>query len=426
MNTYLVGGAVWDSMLGLRGSDRDYVVVGATADEMLAQGYRPVGKDFPGFLHPQTHEEYALARTERKSGKGYKGCTVYAGPGVTLDEHLMRRDLTINAMAMPVDNEQEPALIDPWGGARDLKERKLRHVSPAFREDPLRVLRVARFAARFADQGFTVDESTMALMREMTASGELEHLVPERSWREIDTALGAQHARVFFEVLRECGALAVLMPELDRLFGIPQPAQWHPEIDTGLHSLMVLEQACKLSSDRSVRFAALIHDLGKGKTDPAEWPSHKGHETKGIKPVVELCERLRTPTDYLTLAKLVSEFHTHCHRAMELRPATILKLFEGIDAFRRPERLEKFLLTCEADARGRTGLEDRPYPQADYLRSAFASISGIRVPDLIKANPIPKGESSGEYIKQLVHKTRLQKISDFVDQYRVSQDEHAG
>src|SRR5690606_17360814 len=307
------------------------------------QGYCPVGKDFPVFLHPQTNEEYALARTERKSGKGYKGFTVYAAPDVTLEQDLMRRDLTINAMAMPVDNEQEPALIDPWGGARDLKERKLRHVSPAFREDPLRVLRVARFAARFADQGFTVDESTMALMREMTASGELEHLVPERSWREIDTALGAQHARVFFEVLRECGALAVLMPELDRLFGIPQPAQWHPEIDTGLHSLMVLEQACKLSSDRSVRFAALIHDLGKGKTDPAEWPSHKGHETKGIKPVVELCERLRTPTDYLTLAKLVSEFHTHCHRAMELRPATILKLFEGIDAFRRPERLEKFL-----------------------------------------------------------------------------------
>jgi tRNA nucleotidyltransferase (CCA-adding enzyme) len=424
MKIYLVGGAVRDSMLGRTGSDRDYVVVGATVDEMLAQGYRPVGKDFPVFLHPKTGAEYALARTERKSGKGYKGFTVYAAPDVTLEEDLQRRDLSINAMAVPASDSSDcvdtTALIDPWGGARDLAARKLRHVSPAFREDPLRVLRVARFAARFADLGFSVDESTMALMREITDSGELEHLVAERSWREIDTALGERRAPVFFEVLRECGALAVLLPELEKLFGVPQRAEYHPEVDTGVHSLMVLEQACKISDDKSVRFAALIHDLGKGTTDPELWPRHIGHESRGVSIIAKLCERLRTPSDYQNLAQLASEYHTHCHRALELRPVTLLKLFESVDAFRRPERLEKFLQVCEADARGRLGYEEKPYPQADYLRCAFATVTDIRVPDLLKDNPVPKDAASGEFIKALLHKTRQQKLSAFVSQYRAS------
>lgn len=424
MKIYLVGGAVRDSLLGLSGSDRDYVVVGATVDDMLAQGYRPVGKDFPVFLHPQTGEEYALARTERKSGKGYKGFTVYAAPDVSLEEDLQRRDLSINAMALPVDNPQPSALIDPWGGARDLADRKLRHVSPAFREDPLRVLRVARFAARFAGLGFNIDDATLTLMREMSQSGELEHLVAERSWREIDTALGEDRAPVFFDVLRECGALAVLMPELDKLFGVPQPAQWHPEIDTGVHSLLVLEQACKITRDKAVRFSALIHDLGKGETDPSQWPRHVGHEHKGSAIISALCERLRTPAEYLALARLGSEFHTHCHRALELRPVTLLGLFECLDAFRRGERLEKFLQVCEADARGRTGLEQRPYPQADYLRAAFAALADIRVPDLLKNNKVPEGVNQGEFIKQLLHKTRLATLTQVVKQYRQQHPEH--
>ena len=424
MNIYLVGGAVRDSLLGLSGSDRDYVVVGATVDDMLALGYRPVGKDFPVFLHPLTGEEYALARTERKSGKGYKGFTVYAAPDVTLEEDLQRRDLTINAMALPVDNPQPSALIDPWGGAHDLATRQLRHVSPAFREDPLRVLRVARFAARFAGLGFTIAESTLALMHEITASGELEHLVAERSWREIDLALGEDQAPVFFKTLRDCGALAVLIPELDKLFGVPQTAQWHPEIDTGIHSMMVLEQACKISSDKAVRFAALMHDLGKGETDPAQWPRHIGHEHKGIAVIRALCERLRTPAEYMTLARLASAFHTHCHRALELRPITILELFESLDVFRRSERLEKFLHVCEADARGRSGFEHQPYPQADYLRAAFAAVASIRVPDLLKGTTVPEGVASGEFIKQLLYKTRLGTLTQFVKQQRKHHPDH--
>lgn len=424
MKIYLVGGAVRDSLLGRSGSDRDYVVVGATVDQMLALGYRPVGKDFPVFLHPETGEEYALARTERKSGKGYKGFTVYAAPDVTLEEDLQRRDLTLNAMALPIDDLKPSALIDPWGGAQDIASRTLRHVSPAFREDPLRVLRVARFAARFAGLGFGIADSTMNLMREMTVSGELEHLVAERSWREIDTALGEEKAPVFFQVLRNCGALAVLIPELDTLFGVPQTAQWHPEIDTGIHSLMVLEQACKISKDKAVRFAALMHDLGKGETEPSQWPRHIGHEHKGIAVINRLCERLRTPAEYMTLARLASEFHTHCHRALELRPATLLTLFESLDAFRRAERLEKFLHVCEADARGRSGFELQAYPQADYLRAAFAVLADIHVPELLKEHRVPDGVNSGEFIKQLLHKTRLKKLGDFVKQQRQQDPDH--
>ena len=417
MKIYLVGGAVRDSLLGLSGSDRDWVVVGATINDMLAQGYRPVGKDFPVFLHPESNEEYALARTERKSGKGYKGFTVYAAPDVTLEEDLQRRDLTINAMAMDV-NSDDKTIIDPWHGQQDINNRLLRHVSPAFREDPLRVLRTARFAARFAPQGFKVADETMALMQQITCDGEIEHLIAERVWQEIDNVLGEQQPRVFFEVLRECGALAVLIPELDKLFGVPQPAQWHPEIDTGLHCLMVLEQACRLTEDKSVRFAALLHDLGKGDTDPAQWPKHIAHETRGIALADKVCKRLRAPNEHTELTRLSSQYHTHCHRALELKPATLLKLFEGLDAFRRPDRFAKFLLVCEADARGRTGFEQRDYPQANYLRSAFASIAAISVPELLKDNPVPSGPQAGEIIRERLTAARLQNLRQFVQQNR--------
>ncbi|MDO9477684.1 MAG: multifunctional CCA addition/repair protein [Pseudohongiella sp.] len=414
MKIYLVGGAVRDSLLNLSGSDRDWVVVGASIEEMLALGYKPVGKDFPVFLHPKTGEEYALARTERKSGKGYKGFTVYAAPDVTLEEDLQRRDLTINAMAM--DDQQQ--LVDPWGGQRDLALKHLRHVSPAFGEDPLRVLRVARFAARFAHLGFVVAPDTHQLMCSMVEEGELEHLIAERVWREMDTALGETDARVFIEVLHACGALHVLLPELDRLFGVPQPPKWHPEIDTGLHTLMVLDQACRLSNDKTVRFAALMHDLGKGTTPTAELPRHIGHETRGVKLIDKVCRRLRVPTAYAELASLASQFHTHCHQALVLRPDTVLKLFESLDAFRRAERFEKFLLVCEADARGRLGLEDDPYPQADYLRQAFKSVADLNVPDLLREHPVPAGPQAGEAIRDLLHTKRLQVLRAFVEQQR--------
>ena len=416
MKIYLVGGAVRDSLLNLPGSDRDWVVVGATIEEMLALGYKPVGKDFPVFLHPKTGEEYALARTERKSGKGYKGFTVYAAPDVTLEEDLQRRDLTINAIAM--DDQQQ--LVDPWGGQRDLELKRLRHVSPAFSEDPLRVLRVARFAARFAAQGFVVAPETQQLMCTMVDEGELEHLIAERVWREMESALGESHARVFIEVLRSCGALRVLLPELDRLFGVPQPPQWHPEIDTGVHTLMVLDQACRLSDDNTVRFAALMHDLGKGTTPVAEWPRHIGHETRGAKLIDSVCKRLRVPSAYAELASLVSRFHTHCHQALALRPDTLLKLFESLDAFRRADRFEKFLLVCEADARGRLGLEEEPYPQADYLRQAFSVVADLSVPDLLREHPVPTGPQAGEAIRGLLQARRLQLLRDFVEQQRSS------
>ena len=417
MKTYLVGGAVRDSLLGLSGSDRDWVVVGATVQDMLAQGFRPVGKDFPVFLHPESAEEYALARTERKSGKGYKGFTVYAAPDVTLEEDLQRRDLTVNAMAMEIDGDRS-RIIDPWGGQQDIRNKQLRHVSPAFREDPLRVLRTARFAARFAPLGFTVADETRQLMRQICDDGEIEHLIAERVWREIDTALGEQQPRVFFEVLRECGALSVLIPELDKLFGVPQPEQWHPEIDTGLHSLMVLDQACRLTDDKSVRFAALLHDLGKGETNPADWPAHIAHETRGIAVAERVCKRLRAPNEYSDLTRLSSQYHTHCHRALTLKPATLLKLFDGLDALRRPERFGQFLLVCEADARGRTGFEQQPYPQSAYLQGAFAVISQISVPDLLKDNPLPGDVPAGEYIRQRLHSARLKALKQYVGQHR--------
>ena len=378
MKAYVVGGAVRDRLLGLPVQDRDWVVVGATPEEMAAQGYRPVGRDFPVFLHPATHEEYALARTERKVAAGYKGFTVYAHPDVTLEEDLSRRDLTINAMAETADG----ALIDPFGGAADIGARRLRHVSPAFVEDPVRILRVARFAARFAPLGFTVAEETMALMRRMVENGEAGALVPERVWQELSRALGEERPSAFFEVLRACGALAVLFPEIDRLWGVPQPAQYHPEVDTGVHTLLVLEAAARLTPDTVVRFAALTHDLGKGTTPPAEWPRHVGHEHRGARLVGELCERLRAPNEYREVAVLTARFHGDCYRALELRPGTVLRLLDSLDAFRRPERFEQVLSACEADFHGRPGYETLAYPQAAHLRAAQAAAAVIKGADL--------------------------------------------
>ncbi len=373
MKVYLVGGAVRDKLLGLPVQDRDYVVVGATPEEMVARGFKPVGADFPVFLHPETGEEYALARTERKSGHGYKGFTVYAAPDVTLEEDLKRRDLTINAMA----EDEEGQLIDPYGGAEDLRNGVLRHVSEAFAEDPVRILRVARFAARYAKWGFRVAHSTNALMRRMVDSGEVDHLVPERVWAELERALGEDTPSRFFTVLRGCGALARLFPEIDALFGVPQPQKHHPEVDTGVHAMLVLDAAARLSTDTRVRFAALMHDLGKGDTPPEDWPRHLGHEERGAELVRAFCQRLRAPNEYRDLAVIAARFHGHCHRIGELRAATVVDMLEAMDAFRKPQRVEQFILACEADFRGRTGHEDRPYPQGEQLRRAFAAAHGI-------------------------------------------------
>lgn len=411
MNIHLVGGAVRDALLGLPTSDRDWVVTGATPAQMQALGYRPVGKDFPVFLHPQSKEEYALARTERKSGHGYKGFTFNADPAVTLEEDLQRRDLTINAIAQDAQGQ----LIDPWGGVRDLQARVLRHVSPAFAEDPLRVLRVARFAARFAPLGFRVAPQTLALMRQLSASGELQHLVAERVWQEMEKALGEAAPAEFFRVLRECGALQVILPEVDALFGVPQPALHHPEIDTGVHVLMCLEQAALLSEDPVVRFATLVHDVGKGTTAPHCWPSHHGHEERGVALITQLCERLRVPTRFAALGRLTSQYHTHCHRAAELRPDTLLKLLEALDAFRRPVQLTQFLLACEADARGRTGFEERPYPQAARVRAAFTAASAIDIPALLNQGPAGTPLREPSDIKRRITSARIAAIASTGD-----------
>jgi len=390
MEIYLVGGAVRDRLLGRAVQDRDYVVVGATPAEMTDRGFRMVGSDFPVFLHPETKEEYALARTERKSGIGYKGFTVYAGPEVTLEEDLRRRDLTINAMAEDGDGQ----LIDPFGGATDLKQGILRHVSPAFVEDPLRVLRVARFAARF---GFAVAHETLALMKDIVTAGEIEALVPERVWTEIERALAEPAPDRFIEVLRECGALARLLPELDALFGVPQRPEYHPEIDTGVHVLLVLRQSARLSGDARVRFAALMHDIGKGTTPPGEWPRHVGHESRGADMLAALATRLRVPNEFRELAVLVARYHQNCHRAGELRASTMLDTLQAIDAFRRPERVEWFLLACEADFRGRPGYEERPYPQAAQFRRAFQAAVDV---DTSRAIAGRSGPAAGEAIRQ--------------------------
>jgi len=367
MNIYRVGGAVRDQLLGLPFTEIDWVVEGATPEAMLQLGYQQVGRDFPVFLHPKTKQEYALARTERKSGKGYTGFVVHAAPDVTLEQDLLRRDLTINAMAMNYDN----TVIDPYGGQRDLADRVLRHVSPAFAEDPLRVLRVARFAARFATLGFTVAPETMELMRQLVDAGEMQHLVAERIWQEMQKALQSGAPQVFVQLLRDCGALAVLLPELDALFGVPQPEFFHPEIDTGVHMLMAVAQAARLSNTLPVRFAALVHDLGKGISPRELWPAHTGHEERGIALIDALCERLRVPNDCRELAVVVSRQHTRCHKAMKHKAEELFSTLENCDALRRGERFEQFLLACEADARGRLGLEERAYPQAQRLRQAL-------------------------------------------------------
>lgn len=368
MEIYLVGGAVRDELLGYPVAERDWVVVGARPEDLLDQGYQQVGKDFPVFLHPESKDEYALARTERKSGHGYTGFAVHYDPAVTLEEDLLRRDLTVNAMARDgVGN-----IIDPYGGQADLAARILRHVSGAFVEDPLRVLRTARFAARYAHLDFSVAPETIALMADIVSQGELGHLPAERIWLEMERALGERNPDVFIQVLRDCGALEKLLPEVEALFGVPQTAAHHPEIDTGVHTLMALQQAVKLSANTDVRFAVLLHDLGKGTTPQAEWPRHIAHEHRGLKLVKAACARLKTPNRHRELALQVCEYHTHCHRALELRGTTILKLFNATGALRRPERFEDFLLACEADSRGRLGFEDRAYPQADYLRRALA------------------------------------------------------
>jgi tRNA nucleotidyltransferase (CCA-adding enzyme) len=373
MEIYLVGGAVRDALLNYPVSERDWVVVGATPEQLLAQGYQQVGRDFPVFLHPVSKDEYALARTERKQGHGYTGFEVHCDPAVTLEQDLQRRDLTINAMAQRPDG----TIIDPYGGQRDLAHKLLRHVSASFVEDPLRVLRTARFAARYAHLGFSVAAETLSLMTAIVASGELAHLPAERIWVELERALGERDPQVFITVLRDCGALAALLPELDALFGVPQPAQHHPEIDTGIHTLMVLQQAAQLSPATDVRFAALLHDLGKGLTPEAQWPRHIAHEQRGLALVRAVCERLRTPNQYRELALQVCEYHLLCHQAPQLRGKTLLKLLRGTGALRQPARFEAFLLACEADARGRQGRETQAYPQADYLRRALATARSI-------------------------------------------------
>ncbi len=373
MRVYLVGGAVRDRLLGLPVRERDWVVVGASPEELERQGYLPVGREFPVFLHPTTHEEYALARLERKVAPGYRGFTTQFSPQVTLEDDLKRRDLTINAMAESEAGE----LIDPYGGRADLAARVLRHVSDSFTEDPVRVLRAARFAARFAGRGFGIADETMQLMRRMTASGELSALVPERVWQETERALTEDHPQVFFTTLRECGALKVIYPEIDALYGVPQPPNWHPEIDTGVHVMLALACAARARVSTAVRFAVLMHDLGKARTPPELWPRHHGHEEAGVPLIEALAERLKVPGTHRELAILAAREHTLVHRALELRPESVLKLLEECDAFRRPERFAELLQACEADARGRAGLEEGPYPQVPYLRAAREAAAAV-------------------------------------------------
>lgn len=385
MKIYLVGGAVRDQLLGLPVKDRDWVVVGSTPADLLSLGYQQVGKDFPVFLNPKTKEEYALARTERKAGQGYTGFVCDFSADITLEQDLIRRDLTINAMAQ----DEQGNIIDPYGGQQDLQQRVLRHISPAFSEDPLRVLRVARFAARYRNLGFTIAEETGSLMRELAQSGELSHLTAERVWLETEKALNEAHPEVYFETLREVGALKVLFPELDALYGVPNPPKHHPEVDSFVHTMLVLQQAVKLTKNRAnlhqsaVRFAAICHDLGKALTPKDILPHHYGHEQAGIKPTRELCKRLKVPAYFQELAELTCEFHTHIHKAFELRAETVVKLFNRFDVWRKPQRFQEFLLVCLADTRGRTGFEEKDYPQIDYINTLLQAANSVDVQQVI-------------------------------------------
>lgn len=411
MKIYLVGGAVRDSLLNLPIKDKDFMVVGATPEQMQQLGYRQVGKDFPVFLHPKTQQEYALARTERKVGLGYGGFSCYASPDVTLEQDLLRRDLTINAIAQ----DEAGNLYDPYHGIADINARKLRHVSAAFAEDPLRVLRVARFAARFHDLGFEIAAETMALMQHMSQAEELTALTPERVWQEVDKSLGGPHPEVFFEVLRQCGALNILFPEIEALFGVPQPEKWHPEIDTGLHTMLVLAQATALTEEKAVRFAALVHDLGKALSPKEHWPKHHGHGQKGLPVIKSLCERLRIPNEYRDLALLVSDQHQNVHQAFELRSETIIKLFDKADFWRKPERLKQLLLACLADMRGRTGFEHHAYPQGDYLSACFSAANTVDVKAIIAAG------FQGAQIKQALNSKRIEVVEQVKLNWQQSQ-----
>lgn len=406
---YEVGGAVRDTLLGLPVHDIDYVVVGATPDWLLAQGYRQVGQDFPVFLHPDTQAEYALARTERKSGGGYHGFVCDFHPEVTLEADLERRDLTINAMAIGNDG----VLIDPYGGQRDLHAKVLRHVSPAFAEDPLRVLRVARFAARFAPLGFRVADDTVALMRQLSA--ELALLTPERVWQETERALMSTDPATYVQVLRDCGALKICFPEVDALFGVPQRADFHPEIDTGLHTLMALTQAAKLHASSAVRFAVLVHDLGKAITPAALLPRHSGHEVRGLPLIDALSARLKVPAAHQALARLVGEFHLDCHRATSHTPEAILARLTRLDVWRRPERFAEFLTACEADARGRAGFEQTPYWQRDFWQQAAA------VCHIDNAALLAQGYR-GAQMAEAIYGQRLQRLTDFLRDWQKAHD----
>ncbi|MCA6217250.1 multifunctional CCA addition/repair protein [Ideonella sp. B7] len=403
MQAYVVGGAVRDALLGRPVHDHDWVVVGATPEQMLAAGYTPVGKDFPVFLHPQTHEEYALARTERKTAPGYHGFVFHAAPEVTLEQDLQRRDLTINAIARAEDG----TLIDPCDGQRDLAAKVLRHVSAAFAEDPVRILRLARFAARFPD--FSVAPETLALMRQMVEAGEVDALVAERVWQELATGLMETRPSRMLEVLRDCGALARLLPEVDRLWGVPQRPEFHPEVDTGAHLLLVLDQAARLQAPLSARFAALCHDLGKGTTPPEEWPRHIAHEARGERLTRELCARLKPPAECSELALVVAREHTHIHQAATFGAAAVLRLLERCDAFRRPERFELALLACEADARGRLGLEHADYPSAPLLRQALQA--GLDVDTARVAAEAQARGAKGPAIGEAIHLARANAVS---------------
>jgi tRNA nucleotidyltransferase (CCA-adding enzyme) len=407
MKTFLVGGAVRDQLLKLPVTEHDWVVLGETPDSMLAQGFLAVGKDFPVFLHPQTREEYALARTERKTAQGYKGFVVHAAPDVSLEEDLIRRDLTINAMAMSADG----TIIDPYGGQADLAKKIFRHVSPAFKEDPVRILRVARFAARYAHLGFTLATETRELMTEMVTEGEVDYLVAERVWAELHKALQEPTPTAFFTILKECQALERIFPEIQALFGVPQPAQHHPEIDSGIHSLMCLEQAATLSAKPQVRLAALLHDLGKAITPKDILPHHYGHEKKGLPILERFCQRLRVPNEFKTLAAQVMEYHTHCHTVLQLRPSTLTDMFLALGAFKKGYDIEDFLLSCEADAKGRLGKQQDAYPQADYLRKAWQAAHQIDTQAVLASDK--RGAQIGAAIRQL----RVDAITQFKHEY---------
>ena len=418
LNRYLVGGAVRDRLLNREIKDRDYLVVGSTIEQMLSLGYTQVGKDFPVFLHPQTKEEYALARTERKQGRGYSGFVCYAEPDVTIEEDLLRRDLTVNAMAMSDDG----TIVDPFNGQRDLRGRILRHVSDAFVEDPLRVLRVARFAARYHSYGFSVAEETLALMTKISLSGELASLSAERVWQEMQLSLSEDHPEVFFETLRNCQALKMMWPELDSLWGVPNPALWHPEICSGIHTMMVLKQSVLLTNNvkslsfpkTAIRFAALCHDLGKGLTQSDKWPSHHGHEKAGMPLVEKIATRLKIPNQYKQLALKVCEHHLHCHKAFQLKPSTLLKIFNQLDVWRKPEEFDGFIIACKADFLGRLGFESRPYPQENYLKDAMTAACKVSAKVFVEQG------LKGIEIKEAIAQSRLNAIKMVKNQYELA------